>query len=186
MNPFRIPCMFTLVTLLLLASVSVVTAEAYGEYYGWTLSFTDTDPEQNVGPAFPGFGTVYLWMFCNQIDGAAAYGANVTATNGAFIAGFTPVAGVLNAGTATALALAIGGCPNGPIVIGSFTVVGTATDMCMDTAITVDCDQITPTEWASAVRGLSAGGGTICETGDLCIGDATAASSWGAIKGLYR
>lgn len=172
--------LLVLVSLLLLVSASGVLAQEYG----WTLSFSSSEPLVSIGPAFPGLGTVYLWLFCNYGDGAAAYGANVTATNGAFIAGFTPVTGVLNAGTATALLLAIGGCPDGPVLVGSFTVVGTATEMCMDTAITVDCDLIAPGEYPSYVRGLSAGGGGVC--GHLCEFVATEESSWGSLKGLYR
>jgi hypothetical protein len=176
----------TIVSVLSLALVLTSGAMAAGETYGWTLSLSNTDPLVNAGAAFGGVGTAYLWLNCNSVDGAAAFGCNVTATNGAIVAGFTASPGVLNAGTATAPALAIGGCPSGPFLAGSFLVVGAATDMCLDTAITVDCDQIHPTEWPSAVIGLSAGGGVVCETGDQCTPVSTEESSWGSIKTLYR
>lgn len=167
----------------------VLASGAMAEPYGWSLSFSSTDPDVNAGAALPGFGTVYLWLRCTtDVDpgGAAAYGAHVSATGGAFIAGFTPSAGVLNAGNATDLLLAVGGCPTIATVIGSFTVVGGVTDLCMENAITVDCDLITPTEYASAVIGASAGGGVVCVTGTQCEPVSTEESSWGSIKGLYR
>lgn len=174
----------------LLTFVSASGAMAVGApVYSWRLSLSDVDPDVIEGPAFPGFGTVYLWLSCNAFDGAAAFGGHVTATGGAFIAGFAPTPGVLNAGNATDLLLAIGGCPDGPFRAGSFTVIGTATDMCMDNPVTVDCDQINPLEFASAFTGLSAGGGSVCEFGNIfCETGPTAVeeSSWGSLKSLYR
>lgn len=157
--------------------------------YAWSLSFSDTDPLANEGPALAGFGTVYLWLSCSANDGAAAFGGHVTATGGAFLAGFTPSASVLNAGTATDLLLAVGGCPSGAYLVGSFTVIGSATDMCIDNPTTVNCDLINPIEFPSAFTGVSAGGGTVCEFGNVfCETGPTSVeeSSWGSIKGLYR
>jgi len=160
--------------------------------YGWTLSTSNSDPLVNTGAPLPGTGSIYLWLNCNLVDGAAAFGAHVTATNAAVIAGFTPVSGVLNAGTATDPQLAIGGCPDGPFLVGSFFMVGAAFDMCLENLDlggglprTVDCNQITPTEFDSDVIGLALDTTPCMNAAQECT-DATEPASWGQIKGMYR
>lgn len=172
----------------------LLTAQAMAEPYGWTLSLSNSDPMANTGATFPGFGTVYLWLNCTTpLDpgGAAAFGAEVGFTGFSTIAGFTPSAGVLNAGSATHPLLAIGGCPVGPVVVGSFTVIGVSGTMCLGTVadpdvITVDCDLITPTEFPSAVIGMDNAGGVPCSTGTQCPLISVEANTWGSVKSLYR
>jgi len=101
------------------------------------------------------------------------------------------VSGVLNAGTGTDPQLAIGGCPDGPFLVGSFFMVGAAFNMCMENLDlggglprTVDCNQITPTEFDSAVIGLGLDTAP-CENG-TCSTIAVEPTTWSTIKSLYR
>lgn len=165
----------------------VLVPGAMAGLYSWSLSFSDTDPQVNAGPSLPVVGEVYLWLFCSD-EGAAAFSAEFTATNGAFLAAFTPVPGVSFTGILPSPQLVLGGCPSGPFLVGSFTVIGVDTDICLENAITVDCDPVDPMGWPSGVIGASAGGGTVCELGNVfCEGPvSTRENSWGSVKGLYR
>ncbi len=105
---------------------------------------------------------------------------------------FNTANGFLNAGNATGLLLAVGGCPSGPINAGSWLAVPVlpAWQFCLGgNRLSVDC-QINPVAWLSDVKGFANGGGfLICIEGmnDDCGGlDAVESSSWGKVKTLYR
>ncbi|MBZ0267936.1 hypothetical protein K8I85_07260 [bacterium] len=174
----------------------VLAAGAMAEPYGWTVSLSSTDPDVNSGPAGGGFTTTtfYLWLKCSTDPlpgGAAAAGMTATVAGGAFPGGFNNEAFVLNAGDGTNLQLAIGGCPAGPIVVGNWghlNTDGSGISVCLEAGgLTVDCDQITPTEYPHASIGATTiAGDAPCVVGELCPVVSNEEASWGSIKGLYR
>jgi hypothetical protein len=183
----------------------VLTILAPGAYaqsdYGWSLSGSSVDPFANTGPdPPPGTFTVYLWLYCSADDlplpgGASAAEFDVQTSAGWSVIGFTPSGGVLNAGTPTALLLAIGGCPGGPFLAGSFTLfdaAGTGGEACLVPSamnginVTVDCDALTPLQHDNAITGYSTSG-VPCFVGPMCLWtDALSETSWGSVKGMYR
>jgi hypothetical protein len=101
---------------------------AQGNPVNWTISNSATDPLSNSGPIAPGpnmwTGNLYLWSFCME-DAAGLQTAEfdvVETQGGGLPVAFNPMNGVLNAGTTTSLLLAVGACPRGPVLAGSFVV----------------------------------------------------------------
>jgi hypothetical protein len=89
--------------------------------FAWTVSSSPTNALDNTGPIGPGVIDLYLWMFCEF--GTNGMSAAEFALGGDLnVLSFTPVNGVLNAGTDVELRLAVGGCPQGPFVAGIITV----------------------------------------------------------------
>jgi hypothetical protein len=178
-------------------ALTLLASSAFAEDYQWTLSLSNTDPFVNTGAPVAGLVPVYLWLAGN-VPGlpdpgcAAAAEFDMDITNWSNF-GFSPVAGVLNAGNENALLLAIGGCPQGPFLAGSFNLfdgTGAGGDACLVPSaangfnVTVDCDPIAPQNHDNAIIGVSTIGDP-CEVGQL--GEvAVEASTWGALKGLYR
>jgi len=96
------------------------------EFYGWSISLSDTDPFANSGPIpVAQFAHLYLWMSCSLFDGAAAaqFGLVTDGDPSFFLVGLTPRNGCLNAGTTENPLLAIPGCPSGPFLAAELTVV---------------------------------------------------------------
>ena len=89
--------------------------------FGWTISGSQTSPYENTAAAPGGTGQLYLWYVCgSHPQGLASSEFDVGGTIA--VHSFTPLNGFLNAGDATHLLLAIGGCPMGPILAGTFQV----------------------------------------------------------------
>jgi hypothetical protein len=89
--------------------------------FGWTISGSATDPLYNQSAQPLGTGQLFLWYYCTfDRYGLAAAEFDVGGTIA--VHSFTPMNGFLNAGDATHLRLAVGGCPMGPIVAGTFQV----------------------------------------------------------------
>jgi hypothetical protein len=104
---------------------------------------------------------------------------------------FNPANGYLNAGNATRLLLAVGGCPNGFIVAGSWLLLPgvSSWELCLaGKGLTVDC-QINPVAFEHKSIGFLNGGSSYtCPTmlDDECDGIAVEPTSWGKMKSLYR
>ncbi len=174
--------------------VVAVSANAQ-QRYGWTVSGSPTDPCASTGNfAIGGLATIYLWYTYNSPDGmSAADFSVVTNPLGAVnVLAFNTANGYLNAGSATNLLLAVGGCPAGPINAGSWLALPVlpAWEFCLGgNQLTVDC-QINPIAWASDTKGFANGGAVLtCINGmtDDCHPITSVENaSWGNIKGLYR
>jgi hypothetical protein len=168
----------------------MATGAAAHNIYGWSISNSDSNPFANTGALAPGLVTLHLWYACNSADGMSAAEIDPTISAGNTIAAFNVANGYLNAGTATHLLLAVGGCPNAPVRAGSWLIIkATPVDMCPGGAnVTVDCSA-DPSAWPNDFIGYSEAG-VPCEDlrpEDLCgVTTSVEESSWGSIKSLYR
>jgi hypothetical protein len=105
------------------------------------------------------------------------------------ILAFNVANGYLNAGTATHLLLAVGGCPNAPVNAGNWLILKvTPVDLCPGGAnVTVDCSP-DPSAWPNDFIGFSELG-VPCEDsipGFCPFEDSVESTSWGRVKQLYR
>ncbi len=155
--------------------------------YGWTVSQSPNDPCVNEGDfAAGGLVTLFLWYATSPAGMSAADISVVVNPPGALtIFGFN----VMNAGTATNLLLAVGGCPNAPIVAGSWIGLSSvaAWEFCLGGAnLTVNCDPF-PEIFPHEHKGFANGGfpGT-CRVGKQCDPFPVETTSWGKVKTLYR
>ena len=175
------------------AVLAVMAAPAFAADYGWTISASGTDPFVNQGPINPAPTTLFLWLQCTGADGMSAAEFDAIPPAGYLNFGFTPQNGFLNAGGAGDLLLAVGGCPTGPVVAGSWTFFGsTAGQVCLlpsvrsGVNVTVDCDPVNPQQHPNATIGYGIGSAPTCNDGQpLCL-VAVEPSSWGSVKSLYR
>jgi hypothetical protein len=174
-------------------------AFATGGEYGFVISASAASPDVNTVPFAAGVQTYFLWLKCCNLpagfpQGISAAEFGLVSTNAAnLVLGFTPTGSWLNAGGASNLLLAVGGCPCGPTVAGSILILANAPgSLCIGPSSTntkagVDCSpdpQLWPIEW----RGLDFGGGIACVEGTLCEKPPLAVeeASWGGVKALYR
>ena len=171
--------------------------------YEWKASFSNASPDSQVAtaPASPTPIPVYLWFTgCNTVPSGAGMSAaemDAVLTNWTSF-GFTPANGYLNAGGGLDLLLAVGSCPAGPVVAGSWTFFGTngkvrlGKSVRSDWAVTVDCDDISPLNyaWPGQMRlvgcGTSDFAATLEDWGNGCTGDPVDSITWGNVKALYR
>ena len=179
----------TILAFLGVASAPAANAQSY--IYGWTISGSGSDPFLNSGSVTGAPLTLYLWLQCASPGGMTAAEFDLQQPAGVANFGFTTTNGFLNAGGSTNLLLAVGGCPAGPIVAGSWTVFNTvAGSYCLvasagtGTIATVDCDTISPSQWPVTQNGYGAGGAASCAEA-LCT-TAVEPTTWGAVKSLYR
>lgn len=169
----------------------LISNSAFAADYGWSISGSSTDPEINSGSIAPGAPqNTYLWLNCSPVDGISAVEADVV-VNGMLFLSFVPLNGVLNAGSASALLLAVGGCPTAPFLAGSISVLnfGSGGDVCLvDSAAnglnaSVNCDVVNPQLFDNAIAGFSTAGAG-CMTLDCTT--SVESTSWSDVKGLYR
>jgi len=117
----------------LLASAALLlcvlsTRAAAQNTFGFTISNSTTDPLSTSGAIAPGpnqfTGNLYLWFYCSeeQTGLSAAEFDVVELQGGGPPIAFNPAPGFLNAGTASQILLAAGGCPTGPALAGAFVV----------------------------------------------------------------
>jgi len=186
------------IALVLIIALFVAVPVAGAQTYLWTVSNSTTDPFSNSGPIAPGpsmfAGNLYLWLACALgAPGMAAAEMDVVELRGGGApTGFSPLNGYLNAGSATALLLAVGGCPSGFLVAGVFTVGPDAflpdIELCLvnsalnDRNITVACGGV---GYQNNSIGFVKTGGGCSDTGETCF-TSLEPESWGRIKGLYR
>jgi hypothetical protein len=164
----------------------MATGASAQNIYGWTVSRNDTDPFANTGELIGSLGTLYLWYACNSADGMSAAEIDPVINLPNVIAAFNVANGYLNAGTATHLLLAVGGCPAAPLVAGSWLIIRAAPiDLCPGGAnVTVDCSP-DPSAWPNAFIGFSELD-VPCQGGKCLIFDSVESTSWGRVKQLYR
>jgi hypothetical protein len=173
-------------------------ASATGEF-GFAISASAASPDLNTVAFAAGVQTYFLWLKCCQLppgfqQGISAAEFGLVSTNAAnVILGFTPMGAWLNAGNATNLLLAVGGCPCGPTVAGSILVLANAPgSVCIGPSTTatkagVDCSA-DPQLWSVDWKGLDFGGGGPCIEGTICEKPPVSVeeASWGGVKALYR
>lgn len=157
-----------------------------------TISGSDSDPWAVASPATGAPRPLYLWLTCSEI-GLSALQMGTTGTLS--VLGFEPGPLVLNAGTPTALLLAVGGCPVGnPAyrLLGHWNVFDTGGTLCVGRSgadsvfATVDCAPVVPSLWPGPrVTGFASDGSTPCVVGtNVCEGPtALALSGLTAIPG---
>jgi len=176
----------TFLSAVLLISASMA-ANATVAGYGWTLSKSQTDPLVQTGSPNAGTDNLYLWFYCST-EGMSAAEIDLVSTPPGQVLAFNVMNGYLNAGNATHLLLAVGGCPNAPIVAGAALILHFAPlTVCLEGAnVTVDCSP-NPQAWPHDHRGYADAGLVPCagNTEFLCP-ISVEESSWGSIKGLYR
>ncbi len=142
--------------------------------FEFSLSASDTDPWANLVPATNGPRDVHLWLTCAEF-GISAMEATLASSGNLQIFGFQPVGNVLNAGGATNLLLAVGGCPAGaelPIRLGRWTVMDDGGSLCLGTGApggyaAVECDPLYPGVAENpVVVGFSSNGSAPCTAGE--------------------
>ena len=173
--------------------VLAFATNAFAGEFGWTLSNSPSDPLSNQGTFTAGILTLYLHYYCtNNARGLASAEFDVASSNPAnLILAFTATnPPFLNAGGATNLLLAVGGCPSGPALAGSFLISANAAGQyCLTTSaignnVSVNCVDLNTydNDWI----GYSNDGNPPCASlEDLCT-VAVENTSWGSVKSLYR
>jgi len=177
---------FLLISLCILGFGSA-TANAQVAGYGWTVSNSSTDPLSTGGLPNGSTDNLYLWFYCSTQGMAAAEMTLESIPPGQVLA-FNVMNGFLNAGNATNLLLAVGGCPNAPVVAGAILILHFAPlAVCLGGAnVTVDCSS-DPQAWTHKRRGYADAGLPLClNDTDLHCGISAEEQSWGTIKSLYR
>jgi hypothetical protein len=191
--------MATVAALLILTAAPTAVAQPF---FGWTISNSTTNALSNSGAIAPGpsmfAGNLYLWYYCNVGKAVAAAEFDIVENAGGGLpTGLNTMNGFLNAGSATAPLLAVGGCPTGPILAGVFSVGPDAfvpdIELCIvnsalnNRSITVTC---APQEGVpNGSIGFHKTGAPSCALLNTTTCEplvSVEANSWGQIKGLYR
>jgi hypothetical protein len=171
------------------AALGVPPARGADNRYGWTISNSMTDPLSNTGTATSGVTSLYLWFFCSSTEGMAAAEFDIEASGMSHL-GTTTMNGFLNAGGTSNLLLAVGRCPEGPVVAATLLVLDAPGTLCLVPSAangvrgTVDCDELRPSLWNVDWIGYSSRG-DVCRAGVLCDSPLED-QAWGAVKGRYR
>ena len=171
--------------LLVIATLSAKPANA--AVYNWSLSHSSTDPLVNTGLPNAGTDTLFLWL-CLSDEGMSAAEIDLVSTPPGQVLAFNVMNGYLNAGNATHLLLAVGGCPNAPIVAGAALILHFAPlAVCLEGAnVTVDCSP-NPQAWPHGRRSYADAGLPLCLSDtQACTDISVESQSWGTIKSLYR
>jgi len=179
----------TLVLLLTMLSIlRFAPVPANAAFYCWNVSKSSTDPFINSGSPTGGVDTLFLWL-AGSSEGMAAAEMTVDSLPPGQVLAFNVMNGFLNAGDATHLLLAVGGCPSGPLVAGSILILHFAPlAVCLGGAnVTVDCSS-DPQAWPNDCRGYADLGLPLClnDTETFCDYVSVEDQSWGTIKSLYR
>jgi len=139
--------------------------------YEFSLSASDTDPFLNEAPPAGSLRSVHLWLVCSD-GGLSAFEAE--ASGSLVPLAFAPANGVLNAGNATYLLLAVPDCPEGEDVqlrLGSFLVQDDGGDLCLAPSQAhgilgaVDCAPAFQLTVDPGVTGFSSSGTPPCRQG---------------------
>lgn len=150
-----------------LALLSAWVAPGNGVAMEFSISSSATDPLVNSSQPTGQLRNLYLWAVCVD-DGISALQLEAT---GATPLAFTSMNGVLNAGTAGELLLAIPACPYGNplnVVLGSWIVEDTGVSLCVasgEDAIAVGCGQAPVSMTDVTVHGFSSTGAGPCTVG---------------------
>ena len=166
---------------------AVMNSSAHAAIYGWTVSKSAVDPLINTGLPTGGVDTLFLWFYCSN-EGMASAEMSLDSIPPGNVLAFNVMNGFLNAGNATNLLLAVGGCPNAPVVAGSILITHfVPVAVCLGGAnVTVDCSP-NPQAWPHDRKGYADAALPLClsDTATLCV-VSVEESSWGTIKSLYR
>ncbi len=162
--------------------------------YGWMLSASASDPHRHEGEPLGGDTCeLHLWLECATEDGVSAAAFCLQPPSGVTVVAFSPRSGFLNGGSAQDLQLAVGGCPTGPVLAGTWTLAGVATgSFCLGPGAghafvaTVDCSPASPQIHAARQIGFGAGETPACDEGSPCAATSVATLPWGRLKGLFR
>ena len=98
----------------------------------------------------------------------------------------------VNAGTPTDLLLAVGGCPNAPLLAGTWACVSSAPawEVCLEGKnVSANCDVPIPILIPNDTRGFANNTALTCSpgVGPMCQPAVSVESaSWGSIKAMYR
>ena len=175
----------TIVSALCLCAVMSTNAQA--AIYGWTLSKSSTDPLVQTGSPNAGTDNIYLWFYCSD-EGMSAAEMTLSSVPPGQVLAFNVMNGFLNAGTATNLLLAVGGCPSSTVVAGSILINHfVPVTVCLGGAnVTVDCSPI-PDSWPHDHKGYADLSLPSClnDTPKLCP-ISVEETSWSTIKSFYR
>jgi hypothetical protein len=155
--------------------------------YCWSVSHSSQDPLVNTGLPNAGVDNLFLWLFGSD-QGMAAAEMSLDSLPPGQVLAFNVMNGFLNAGDATHLLLAVGGCPGAPIISGSILILHFAPlSLCLGGAnVTVDCT-INPQAWPNTWIGYADLGLPPCSGGrHECGGFSVEGMSWGRIKSIYR
>ena len=167
---------------------AVMSTSAHAAIYGWTLSESDTDPLDQIGTPNGSTDNLYLWFYCSD-EGMAAAEIDLVSTPPGQVLAFNVMNGYLNAGNATHLLLAVGGCPEAVIVAGAALILHFAPlAVCLEGAnVTVDCSP-DPLAWPHDRYSYTDIGLPLClsDTSPICESFSVEEESWGKIKTLYR
>jgi hypothetical protein len=176
------------IVLIPICILGFASATANAAFYVWTLSKSAVDPLINTGLPTGGIDTLYLWFWCST-EGMASAEMYVNSTPPGQVIAFNVSNGYLNAGSATHLLLAVGGCPSGPVVSGAALILHVAPlAVCLEGAnVTVDCSA-NPQAWPHEHKGYVDLSLPLClsESAALCDYISVEKNSWGTIKSLYR
>lgn len=172
--------------------VGLVPCESRAQQcYAWVVSSSPSILFANTGNFPPGaLATVYLWFFAVGPQGMSAADISVVINpaGAVNVLAFNTSNGFLNAGSVTNPLLAVGGCPYGPVVAGSWILlpVFSAWELCLGgVAMTVNCE-INPIAYPHLSHGFANGGAPQTCGGDLCGIVSVESTSWGMVKSLYR
>ena len=167
---------------------AVMASGAHASTYGWTVSHSATEPLVNSGTPNAGTDTLFLWLYC-QGKGMSAAEMDLNSFPAGNVLAFNPMNGFLNAGNATHLLLAVGGCPDGAVVAGSILILHfVPLTVCLQGAnVTVDCSA-DPQAWPHIRRSYADLDLPVCVTDNFVFCDPISVEeeSWGKIKTLYR
>jgi len=176
----------TIVSVLCLRAV--MTSTAHAAIYAWSVSKSSVDPYINTGLPTGGVDTLFLWFQCST-EGMASAEMSLDSTPPGQVLAFNVMNGFLNAGNATNLLLAVGGCPNAPVVSGAILILHFAPlAVCLGGAnVTVDCSP-NPVAWPHDHKGYADLSLPLClnDTSTICDPFSIEEESWGKIKTLYR
>lgn len=161
--------------------------------YGWMLSASAVDPHQNEAEALSDAAALHLWLECATGDGVSAAAFSLQPPPGVTVLAFAPRSGFLNGGSSQDLELAVGACPTGPVLAGTWTLFGSgAGSYCLtpcpgnSVVATVDCDPVSPEIHASRQVGFGVGEAPACDEGSPCAVTPVTIAGWGRLKSLYR
>ncbi|MGH2570851.1 MAG: hypothetical protein ACRDGR_06475 [bacterium] len=171
-------------------SLAAPTARAGADNrYGWTISNSSTNPLANTGTATSSVTSLYLWFYCSGSEGMAAAEFDIEASGISHLA-TTTMNGFLNAGGTSNLLLAVGGCPEGPVLAANLLVLDAPGTLCLVPSAangvrgTVDCDELRPSLWNVDWIGYSSRGDA-CRVGVLCDSPLES-QAWSQVKSRYR
>jgi len=171
----------------ILLSIAFSTKSFAFPGYIWTISHSAADPLVFTGSPNNGVDTLFLWFYCS-LEGMSAAEMELASLPPGQVLAFIPVNGYLNAGDATHLLLAVGGCPFAPVVAGNILILHLAPlALCLEGAnVTVDCSA-DPQAWPHDRHGYADFGLPLClsDTSVHC-GVSVEERGWGSIKSLYR